>query len=270
MKKGYLLAGILLVIIMMPTFGLAEQVNLYAAGSLKAALSDVAKAFESATGNAVATEFGPSGLLRQRIEQGEAAHVFASANMAHPQTLVGQGQKGPVVLFTRNNLCALAQPRLSVATATLLDVMLDPAVRVGTSTPKADPSGDYAFELFGKAERLKAGSTAVLSAKALQLTGGPDSPKAPEGRNLYAWVMDENKADVFLTYCTNAVLAKKELPQLQIISIGPELSVGADYGLLVLDGATVEAWRLAMFILSPEGQRILSDYGFIAEGLPAK
>lgn len=248
----------------------AEQVNLYAAGSLRAALGDVAKAFEAATGNQVATEFGPSGLLRQRIEQGEAAHVFASANMEHPQNLVGQGQKGPVALFTRNNLCALAQPGLTVTTATLLDVMLDPAVRVGTSTPKADPSGDYALELFGKAEQLKPGSTTTLTAKALQLTGGPDSPKAPEGRNLYAWVMDEQQADVFLTYCTNAVLARKELPELQNVSIGSELSVGADYGLLVLDGAPQEAWRLALFILSPEGQRILGDYGFVVGGLPAK
>jgi len=256
--------------LLFPMQARAEQVNLYAAGSLRAALGDVSTAFEAATGNTVVTEFGPSGLLRERIEKGEAAHVFASANMGHPQTLVGQGQKGPVVLFTRNNLCALAQPELSVSTATLLDVMLDPDVRVGTSTPKADPSGDYAFELFGKAEQIKPGSTAVLSTKALQLTGGPDSPKAPKGRNQYAWVMDEQKADVFLTYCTNAVLAKKELSGLQIVSIAPELSVGADYGLLVLDNASMEAWRLAMFILSPEGQKILGDYGFVVGGLPAK
>jgi molybdate transport system substrate-binding protein len=256
--------------LLMPMQARAEQVNLYAAGSLRAALGDVAKAFEAATGNTVATEFGPSGLLRERIENGEVAHVFASANMKHPLTLVGQGQGGPVALFTRNNLCALAQPGLSVTTATLLDVMLDPAVRVGTSTPKADPSGDYAFELFGKADQLNSGSTAALTAKALQLTGGPDSPKAPKGRNQYAWVMDEQQADVFLTYCTNAVLAKKEISGLQIISIAPELSVGADYGLLVLDNAPMEAWRLAMFILSPEGQKILGDYGFVVGGLPAK
>lgn len=248
----------------------AEQINLYAAGSLRAALGDVAKAFEAATGNRVTTEFAPSGLLRQRIEQGETAHVFASANMAHPLNLVSQGQKGPVALFARNNLCALAQPGLVVTTDTLLEVMLDPAVRVGTSTPKADPSGDYAFELFGKAGQLKSGSTETLTAKALQLTGGPDTAKAPEGRNLYAWVMDEQQADVFLTYCTNAVLAKKELSVLQIISIGPQLSVGADYGLIVLDGAPQESWRLALFILSPAGQQILGDYGFVVGGLPAK
>ena len=86
--------------------------------------------------------------------------------------------------------------------------MLDPKTRLGTSTPKSDPSGDYAFELFGKAEALTSGAKNALEAKALQLTGGPNSAKAPEGRNLYAWVMESDKADVFLTYCTNAVLAR--------------------------------------------------------------
>jgi molybdate transport system substrate-binding protein len=269
MNRIRLLVGIILVILLMSAPATAEQLNLYAAGSLKAALGDVAKAFEQTTGNIVKTEFGPSGLLRQRIEQGEEAHVFASANMEHPQMLVGKGQKGPVALFTRNNLCALAQPELKVSTADLLDVMLDATVRVGTSTPKADPSGDYAFELFGKADKIKSGSNATLSGKALQLTGGPDSAKAPEGRNQYAWVMGEKQADIFLTYCTNAVLAQKELSKLQIIQVAPELSVGADYGLIVLEGASTEAWRLAMFILAPEGQKILSEYGFVAEGLPA-
>jgi molybdate transport system substrate-binding protein len=270
MKRSKVYAIIITVLILFPSTILAEEINLYAAGSLRSALSDVAKAFEQLTGNVVKTEFAPSGLLRQRIEQGDGANVFTSANMEHPKTLVSKGQKGPVALFTRNNLCALAQPDVDVSPATLLEVMLDPEIRVGTSTPVADPSGDYAWKLFEKAEKVKSGSFSKLSDKALQLTGGPDSPKAPEGRNLYAWVLQEKRADVFLTYCTNAVLAQKQVPQLQIIQIPPELSVGADYGLIVLDGSSIEAWRFAMFILAPEGQKILSNYGFVAEGLPAE
>jgi hypothetical protein len=46
---------------------------------------------------------------------------------------------------------------------------------------------------------------------------------------------------------------------LKIIKIPEELSVGADYGLLVRDGSSGEAWRLAMFILSPPGQNILKE-----------
>jgi molybdate transport system substrate-binding protein len=79
--------------------------------------------------------------------------------------------------------------------------------------------------------------------------------------------MSEKKADVFLTYCTNAVLARKDLPDLKVIKIPEKLSVGADYGLLVRNGAPNEAWRLALYILSPEGQKILNAYGFEAAAI---
>src|SRR5690606_25899328 len=127
---------------------------------------------------------------------------------------------------------------------------------------KADPSGDYAWALFEKAEKAKPGAFKALDAKALKLTGGPDSAKAPEGRNQYGRVMSEKKADVFLTYCTNAVLAQKDAADLQIVRIPDELGVGANYGLTVLKGAPEGARKLADFILSPEGQKILRGYGF--------
>ncbi|MGH6945059.1 MAG: molybdate ABC transporter substrate-binding protein [Geminicoccaceae bacterium] len=246
----------------------ADPIVLYAAGSLKAALTDVAKAYEDAYGAPVELEFAASGLLRERIEGGERADVFASANMAHPQALMAKGLGGPVALFARNRLCALAQPEIEVSTATLLDSMLDEEIRIGTSTPKADPSGDYAWQVFEKADALRPGAFAILDAKALQLTGGPDSAKPPEGRNTYGWVMAEDQADMFLTYCTNAVLARQEVAELQIVALPEELSVGADYGLLVRDGAPPDAWRLALFILAPEGQGILADYGFTSGALP--
>jgi molybdate transport system substrate-binding protein len=258
-----------LTVLVMPLSVRADSVTLYAAGSLKAALSDVAAAYENAYQIAVNTKFGPSGLLRKAIEAGEKPDVFASANMDHPEALAAKGWGGPVVLFTRNQLCTMAQPNVAVSTNNLLDVLLDKDIRLGTSTPKADPSGDYAWELFTRADALKKGSFATLSGKALQLTGGPDSVKAPEGRNQYGWVMGEKKADVFLTYCTNAVLARKEIPKLQIIRIPADLAVGADYGLLVRKDGSADAWRLAMFILSPKSQKILSDYGFEAAAIPA-
>jgi ABC-type molybdate transport system substrate-binding protein len=64
-----------------------EAVRLYAAGSLRVALTEVAVAFEKQEGIPVATEFGASGLLRERIEKGAPAEVFASADMGHRETL---------------------------------------------------------------------------------------------------------------------------------------------------------------------------------------
>ncbi len=260
-----ILASLALTTIAMTSPCQAETLNLYAAGSLKSAMSDVARAYEKASGGktTVATTFGASGLLRERIEKGEPAHVFASANLKHPQTLADAGRAaGKVRMFARNELCAIAQADIDVTPDTLLERMLDDKIRLGTSTPKADPSGDYAFALFGKAEPIKAGSKAKLEAKALKLTGGPDTEKAPEGRNQYGWVMSEKKADIFLTYCTNAVLARKDTPDLKIVAIPDALAVGANYGLLVLKDAPEGSARLADFILGAEAQKILRDYGF--------
>jgi molybdate transport system substrate-binding protein len=249
---------------MMTGMAHADDVKLIAAGSLKAALGDVAKAFTADTGKTVSTTFGPSGLMREKIEAGEEQHVFASANMKHPRTLNDAGKAGEVKLFARNKLCALAAPAVETDTASLLEVMLNPKIKLGTSTPKADPSGDYAFQLFDKAEAIKTGSMEQLKAKALQLTGGETSQKAPEGRFLYAWVVDSGQAYIFLTYCTNAVLAKRDNDKLQIIAVPGELAVGADYGLTVINGAPAGGQELADYILGEKGQAILAGYGFEA------
>lgn len=240
----------------------AAPIELRAAGSLKAAMSDIIAAYQAQSQISVVAQYAPSGLLLKRIQEGEKVDIFASANMKHPQALVDSGQGEAVQMFARNQLCAVAQDTVQVTSATLLDTLLDPKVKVGTSTPKADPAGDYAWAVFAKAEVVKPNAKAALETKALQLTGGPESVKSPKDRNPYGWVMENKQADIFLTYCTNAVLAKKEVPSLQIIDLPQELAVGADYGLLVLQGANTAAKPLAEFILSTKGQAILSSYGF--------
>jgi ABC-type molybdate transport system substrate-binding protein len=246
----------------------AEPVLLHAAGSLRGALNEVAAAYEKATGIKVTAKYGASGTLREGIERGERAEVFASANMEHPETLAKAAKSGPVVLFARNQLCALTRPGLTVTPADMLDRMLDPQVKLGTSTPKADPSGDYAWEVFHKAEALRPGTFATLSHKALQLTGAPNSPTAPADRNIYGLLVSQGSADLFLTYCTNARTAAKENPGQQIVALPANLAVGADYGLTVMATASPAAYRFAMYILSPDGQRIMASHGFAAPGLP--
>ena len=188
--------------------------------------------------------------------------------MEHPQALASEKRSGPVVLFARNRLCALVRPGLEVTPASLLGRMLDPQTKLGTSTPKADPSGDYAWEVFHKAEKINPGAYATLDKKALQLTGGPSSPPAPQGRSVYGELVAQGAADIFLTYCTNALAAQRENPAQQVVQLPDELSVGADYGLTVMNGASPPAYKFALFILSAEGQRTLAKHGFAAPNLP--
>ena len=236
-----------------------QTVRLYAAGSLRAVMTEVGAAYMQAMGHALSGEFGASGLLRERLDKGEAADVFASANMEHPQLLARSGKGGEVRMFTRNYLCALVRQDLQVNSANLLDLLLDRNIKLGTSTPKADPSGDYAFELFAKAGAIRPGADVALRGRSQQLTGGPNSPQPPKDRNVYGMLVSEGRADIFLTYCTNALAAIRERPSLQMIQLPANLSVGAEYGLIAFTPAGA---AFADFVVSPAAQSIFLKHGF--------
>ena len=247
----------------------ADDIALYAAGSLRAALTDVAKAFAAETGLRVKGKFGPSGVLEKEIAGGAKADVFASANMDYPRMLNRDGKSGPVVRFARNKLCALVRPGLNVDSDNLIDRLLDPSIKLGTSTPNSDPSGDYAFEVFRKIDAIRPGAGAKLEQKALKLTGSTTSAVPPAGRSVYAWHIAEGRADIFLAYCTAAAEARQQNHEQQIVPLPQTLAVGADYGLTVIKGSPPAAERFAQFILAPAGQNILTGYGF-APGQPER
>jgi len=238
------------------------QLRVHAAGSLRAPLTALAAEYERTKGTRIALTFGASGLLRDRIAGGEAADVFASANMEHPESLVKSGWSAKVVPFARNQLCALVRPQVPLTTDNALAVLLDPQWKLGTSTPKADPSGDYARELFRRADAVKPGSYAALSARALQLTGGPTSPPPPADRNVYGVLAANGDADIFLTYCTSTQQAVSEHPTLRSVRMPDTLRVGAVYGIASRRDAPEAAAAFVAFVLGPDGQRTLGRFGF--------
>lgn len=247
----------------------ADPVLLFAAGSLRSALTEIAAGFERADGTSVRARFGPSGVLRDEIMKGAAAELFASANTEHPQALAAAGRTGPVVVFARNRLCVLTRAGLAVSSDDIVDRMLDPALKLGTSTPGADPSGDYAWQLFRKIDGQRPGSFAVLDGKALKLTGAAVAEPRRD-RNAYAVAISSAQADLFVTYCTNAREAAGQVAGAGVTPLPASLAVGADYGLAVMRDASLPAHRFALYVMSGEGQAVLARYGFEAAALAAK
>jgi ABC-type molybdate transport system substrate-binding protein len=245
-------------------------VRLHAAGSLRAAMADIAKSYTEIYGARVEAVFGGSGALQERLANGEAGDVFASADMGNPQTLTQAGKAGPTVMFAHNHLCALLRPGLKATPATLLATMLNPTVKLGTSTPKNDPAGDYAWAMFQKADLQRPGSRATLEGKALKIGNVPGSLAVPPGAtNAVVWLFQEKRVDIFLSYCTSAHAATAESPGIAVVSLPPALAVEANYGLTVLSGANKDlAGQFALYILSPAGQKILAQHGFDAPLLP--
>jgi molybdate transport system substrate-binding protein len=248
-------------------FPLAEPLHVYAAGSLTDAFTDIVAAFPATEGDVAAPVFGPSGVLRERIEHGDHVDVFASADMDQPRRLAHSRSGSFVAMFVRNRLCALGRANLGLTSDNLLDRLLDPPIRLATSTPGADPGGDYAWAVFARAEAVHPGAQALLQQKAMQLVGGPTSKPLVAGRGAVEGIFLANRADVMLGYCSSSGPVMREIDGLANVPLPSSLTVGPAYGLIVLTDHPLAA-RFASFVLSEKGQTILQRHGFDPIALP--
>ena len=240
----------------------ADALQVIGAGSLTAAVSDLLRRFPAGADTIAPPEFGPSGLMRQKIAAGAPADLFASADMEHARALVAGHAERMVIHFTRNRLCALARPTIGLTPETMLDTLLAPAIRVATSTPGADPGGDYAWAVFARAEALRPGARATLEKKALPLVGGGEkTPLLVPGKGAVEGVFLADKADVMLGYCSSAPAIQKEIPTLVNVALPPALSVGPAYGMVLLNTKPLTL-RFATYVMSEAGQAILRTHGF--------
>ncbi|UJD91201.1 molybdate ABC transporter substrate-binding protein [Rahnella aquatilis] len=237
---------------------MTKTIKVLAAGSLRRAWAPLCDAFTEETGNKIDVEFGPAGLLRERIEQGEKVDLFASANTAHPLTLQQHGKALEVEAFCGNSLCVAARKGPELEKLNWLSVLLDPRFRLATSTPQSDPSGDYTWQMFELIERRHPDAGAILRNKALRLVGGEKSAKIPAGKLAAEWLICSGQADVFIGYTSYATLLR-ENDALEVFNIPADYNVRARYALAT---CTEKGKPLADFILSETGQRILQNAGF--------
>jgi len=236
--------------------------KIYAAGSLKRPLIELSAIYDRGRESSIDLTFGASGLLRRRLENGDAADLFVSADKANAQQLIESGHASGAMVFATNELCALTLSTLGCTSDTLLDHMLDPDVRVGSSTPRLDPSGDYADYAFWHAETLRKGAYETLRNKVQILTGGGEAVKAPTGRYTYTWIMEQGLADIFLTYRTNATRVQEECQCVTVVPLPPELAVKARYTIAGMKHANPRTHEFIDLLMSDSGRQTLKSFGF--------
>jgi ABC-type molybdate transport system substrate-binding protein len=207
--------------------------------------------------------------MRERIERGKRVDLFASADMGYPLKPRDQGRATTVAMFTRNTLCAVATPHVGLTRANFLDKLLDPGIQLGTSTPKADPAGDYTWAMFRLADRFKPGSFAVLDTKAQQIVGGALPNMSASSQDPTVTALRDGVVDVAIGYCTSVQLRLRQWPTLHIVDIPDALRIGPEYGLALLKDAQPAATGLTLYILSVDGQATLEKFGFRPVGLPS-
>jgi len=247
----------------------SEDIVLYAAGSLHGALTAVVDDYAKTSGISVKLVFGPSGLLTDRIEAGETFDLLASADMEHPLKLRKDGLAAAVVLFARNALCAFATPDAALTVDNFAERLLAPDVKLGTSTPKADPSGDYTWRMFALIDQQHPGALTILDAKAQKVMGGAVAGGSSDP-NPIASAFKRGQINVMIAYCSAAEQIRKDVAGVNVAPVPEPFAITSYYGLAIKNHNSAAAIGLAFAILSPEGQATLERFGFARVGSISK
>ena len=247
----------------------SAELRVMAAGSLKDAFTAIFADYTKQYGSGFAPVWGPSGALRERLQKGEAFDIFASAALPHAQTLTDAGVSGPSVLFAKNALCIVTGADRALDAGNLVETLLKPDIKIGTSTPVSDPAGDYTWQMFRKIDATRRGAFDTLSKKAQQLVGGPATAPPANGRPPLLVALDAHQIDLFVYYCSGAQQIVRGSATYKSVALPPELVVGPEYGLTVSRKAQSGAGDFAMYLMSPQGQAALKEFGFVPVALPA-
>lgn len=268
-RLNLLCAALLLVSAASAASAAPQTVEIFSAGSLRGVVNDLATEIAPALNIQVKATFGGSGLLRERIEKGATPDLFLSADLGSPRKLEAQGRTVvPAVAIARNRMCIVSRRSAGVTAANLIDRLLAKEVRVKTSTPIADPAGDYAWAIFDRIEALRPGSGAVLEGKARALMD-VTAPATSPAQHPYAALFQSGQIDVAITYCSGIAALQKDAPELASFPVPAQLDPHPIDGLAVLSDKSA-ALRLALFLLSEKGQAIVAKEGLLpVSDLPA-
>jgi len=263
-RRGPAAAALLSSLIVATTAPLAQAadtVEIFSAGSLRGVVGNLAEQAGAAFNIEIKPTFGGSGSLRERIEKGETPDLFMSADVGSPRKLDSEGRTVvPVIAFARNRMCIISRQSAGVTERNLIDRMLARGVRIKTSTPIADPSGDYAWAIFDRIDSMRPGTGAGLREKALALMSVNAAP-AP-GQSAYGALFASGQIDMSITYCSGWPALQKEVPGLTSLEVPPKLDPHPLYGIAVLSNRP-QALRVALLLLSQKGQAIIAQNGLV-------
>jgi molybdate transport system substrate-binding protein len=217
-------------------------VTVFAAASLTDAFDEIDAAFEEANpGVTVEANYGASSALREQILAGAPADVFASANTSNmDQVVAGGAAEDPTDFVT--NVLQIAVPAGNDADVAGLDDFADPDLLIGLCAEEV-PCGE-----FGRAALANAGITPSIDTN------------EPDVRSLLT-KLEAGELDAGIVYVTDVMAAGDAV---EGIDIPEDDNVVATYPIAPLTDAPngEAAAAFVDFVLSDEGQEILSSYGF--------
>ena len=235
-----------------------EELNVYAAASLRDAFSEIAQAFEESHPDArVVLNFAGSQVLRAQIERGAPADVVATADEVHAQQLAAAGLLAASPRTFAENALVLAVPVGNPRGIAHLADLTAPDVRLVVGIADV-PVGRYARSAL---ERYA------------EAVGRPDFPQAvldnvvsfETNVRLVAAKLELGVVDAGFVYRTDVLASDGALVE---IPLPTDAAIAAPYPIAVTKRGADRAAAAAFadFVHSPAGQRMLTSHGFRPAG----
>ena len=231
----------------------ATDLTVFAAASLADAFSEVGAAYEAANPGLTARfSFAGSQTLRTQIEEGAPVDVFASANNKEMDALVTGGlvSADAPKAFLFNKLVVILPAENPAGLQSLQDLSA-PGLRLVLAAQEV-PVGEYARQSL---EKMNLSFGPDFSERVLaNVVSNEDNVKQVVAK------VQLGEADAGIVYSSDAVAA----PDLKTIEIPADLNVIATYPIapLVDTDNPAQAAGFVEYVLSPEGQAILQEWGF--------
>lgn len=236
--------------------GTGGELLVFAAASLTDAFGELGQQFDAANGSTTTFNFAGSNQLAQQIVEGAPADVFASANNTQMNVVIEAGDivTGTQRTFVRNRLVVI-HPADNPAQLSTLQDLAKPGLKLVLAA-KEVPVGQYALDFLAKASELPDYTATYSETVIANVVSYEENVRAVLSK------VSLGEADAGIVYTSDVAAAEDEVGQ---IEIPDELNTIANYP--IAPTATAADPELAQkfvdYVLSPDGQQILVEYGFL-------
>ncbi|HTY12169.1 MAG TPA: molybdate ABC transporter substrate-binding protein [Bacteroidota bacterium] len=233
-------------------------ITIFAAASLNEVFAAMAEKYRSENpGEEITFNFAGSQQLVQQIAEGAAVDIFASANMRQMNDALNTGRvdSASVRVFAHNTLVVVFPKENEAGIHTLSDLGR-PHLKI-ILADKTVPAGEYSVEVLEKCIK-RPGFDSTFKQNVLQnVVSYEENVKAV----LSKIVLGEGDAGIVYT----SDVSRDAREKVGTIEIPEPLNVVAEYPICLMRTAPSRerSRRFVQFILSDEGQSILTRFGFL-------
>ena len=228
----------------------AQELTVSAASSLKAAFTEIGKAFDAANNSKTTFNFDASGTLQKQIEAGAPVDVFASAAAKQVKALVDQKlvDADSVKTFAGNQIVLVVPADSKLGITSFQDLTKSDVKKITYGDPKIAPHGVAAEQILNKL-----GIFDQVKPKVIYATNVSQALE----------YVSTGEVDAAIIFATEAKAGGDKVKVIATADQSWFTPVAYPIGIVTASKAKTLGQSFIDYVVGPDGQSILQKYGFL-------